>query len=221
MTMMRVFGLGLTAAFAGAGLLLYAGFGAFLPWREGAEAGRLAELAGVSDGTVIAEIGAGSGRFTEALARRVGERGWIYSTEISEENREVIRTRVQQAGLRNVAVVEAATDATNLPDGCCDVLLLRNVYHHISNPELFAASIASALRADGRLVLIDFEPGALWFHDGRPSDTAERRAGHGVSRRHVEREMASAGFTLEREIPEWSGPMWLMLFRSERVTLGR
>ena len=215
MTLMRVFGLGLIAAFAGAGLLLYAGFGAFLPWRERTEAARLADLAGVSDGAVVAEIGAGSGRFTEVLARRVGERGRIYSTEISDENREAIRRRVQQAGLRNVVVVEAATDATNLPDRCCDVLLLRNVYHHIRNPEVFAASVARTVRADGRLALIDFEPGALWFHAGRPDDAAERRAGHGVDRRHVEKEMASAGFTLEREIPEWNGPMWLMLFRLE------
>ena len=213
MTLMRVIGLGLTAAAAGGGLLLYAGFGAFLPWRERAEAARLAEVAGVSDGTVVAEIGAGSGLFTEMLARRVGERGRVYSTELSVENRHAIQARVEGAGLRNVAIVEAATDATNLADECCDVLLLRNVYHHIRNPEVFAASVAKAVRTDGRLVLIDFEPGALWFHGGRPDDTAERRPGHGVSRRHVEREMASAGFRLEREIPDWSGPMWLMVFR--------
>jgi ubiquinone/menaquinone biosynthesis C-methylase UbiE len=141
----------------------------------------------VSDGAFVAEIGAGSGRFTEMLAHRVGDRGRVYSTEISDENRQAIRARVEQAGLRNVSVVEAGSDATNLPDGCCDVLLLRNVYHHIQNPERFAASIACAVRADGRLVLIDFEPGALWFHGGRPGDTADRRAGHGVDRRHVER----------------------------------
>ena len=216
MTLMRVFGIGLTAAFAGAGLLIYGGFGAFLPWRERAEATRLAELAGVSGGTVVAEIGAGSGRFTEVLARRVGERGRIYSTEISEDNRRAILARVQEAGLQNVSVVEAAADATNLPDTCCDVLLLRNVYHHIRNPEVFAESIARATRADGRLVLIDFEPGALWFHGGRPAGAAERRAGHGVDRRQVEKEMAGAGFKLERDIPAWSGPMWLMMFRLQR-----
>jgi ubiquinone/menaquinone biosynthesis C-methylase UbiE len=213
MKLKRVFGIGVATVLASAGLLLYAGFGAFLPWRERAEAERLAAIAGVTDGTVVADIGAGSGRFTELLAGRVGERGRIYSTEISEENREIILTRVQKAGLRNVSVVEAASEATNLPDRCCDVLLLRNVYHHISNPEVFAASLARALRPDGRLVLIDFEPGAMWFVRGRPDGAAERRTGHGVSRQHVKKEMASAGFRLEREIPEWSGPMWLMLFQ--------
>jgi ubiquinone/menaquinone biosynthesis C-methylase UbiE len=213
MTLMRVFGLGLIAAFAGAGLLLYAGFGAFLPWRERAEAARLAELAGVTDGTIVADIGAGSGAFTELLARRVGERGRIYATEISEDNRQTILARAQRAGLRNVTVVEAASEATNLPDRCCDVLLLRNVYHHIASPELFAASLARAIRPDGRLVIIDFEPGAIWFVRGRPDGAAERRTGHGVSRQHTQGEMAGAGFTVERELQEWSGPMWLMMFR--------
>jgi SAM-dependent methyltransferase len=215
MTLMRAIGFGVAVVVGGGGLLLYVGFGAFLPWRERAEAARLAELAGVSDGTVVAEIGAGSGRFTEVLARRVGERGRVFSTEISEDNRRAIRARAEEAGLRNVTVIEAATDATNLPEGCCEVVLLRNVYHHIHNPEVFAASIAKALRPAGRLVLIDFEPGALWLHGGRPEDTAERRRGHGVDRRDARKEMSGAGFVLEREIADWSGPLWLMMFKRQ------
>jgi ubiquinone/menaquinone biosynthesis C-methylase UbiE len=213
MTLMRRWGLAAGVGLAAVAVLGYAAFGAFLPWREAREAERLADLAAVAAGTRVADVGAGTGRFTEVMARRVGARGLVYSTEISADNREAVRRRVEAAGLTNVTIVEAAEDATNLPDGCCEVVFLRNVYHHIGNPDAFAASLRRAVRDGGRLAVIDFEPGALWFVGGRPGGAAERRRGHGVDRSQVRDELTAVGFRLEREIAGWSGPLWLMLFR--------
>ena len=212
MTLRRMTGLVVVAGLAALAALAYTIIGAFLPWREAAEAERLADLAGITHGQTVAEIGAGSGRFTEAVARRVGPDGRVYSTEITAENRAAIRRRVEAAGLGNVSVVEAGADATNLPDGCCDVVFLRNVYHHIASPDAFAASLRRAVRPGGRLAVIDFEPGAFWFHGGRPEEASERRAGHGVSRAEVKAEITGAGFGLESEITDWSGPLWMIIF---------
>jgi SAM-dependent methyltransferase len=200
---------------AGATAVLYAGFGAFLPWREAAEAERLAALAGVRAGQTVAEIGAGGGRFTVAMATRVGEAGRVYSTELDEARRADIRTRADAAGLRNVTVVEGAPHRTNLPDGCCDVVFMRNVYHHVQDPEAFAASVRRAVRPNGRVVVMDFDPGSLWFHGGRPDGASDRRPGHGVSRAAAIAEFRAAGFRLEHEAPRWSQPMWLVMFRPE------
>ena len=104
------------------------------------------------------------------MARKVGPAGKVFSTELDPDRRRAIRDRVSAAGLQNVTVLEAAAGATNLPDACCDVVFLRNVYHHIQQPERFAASIARAVKPEGAIVVIDFEPGALWLHGGRPDD---------------------------------------------------
>jgi hypothetical protein len=40
----------------------------------------------------------------------------------------------------------------------CDALLMRDVYHHIMRPEVFDRSAVAALKAGGRLAVIDFEP---------------------------------------------------------------
>ena len=190
----------------------YVAFGAFLPWREAAETERLADIAGVHRGDTVAEIGAGTGRFSIAMAHAVGLAGKVYSTELNADRRRAIRDRVTAAGLRNVTVVEAAADATNLPDACCDVVFLRNVYHHIQEPERFAASVARAVKPGGIVIVIDFEPGALWLHGGRPDD-ASRRPGHGVSREDAIAEFRTAGFDVRRQVPRWSGPMWLIVFQ--------
>ena len=219
MTVLRVAGLvaaiGLTAAAAAA----YAAFGAFLPWREQAEVVRLAGVVNVRPGQTVAEIGAGTGRFTAAMARMVGNSGRVFSTELDAERRRQIAERVTSNGLRNVTVLEAAAAATNLPDACCDVVFLRNVYHHVQEPERFAASVARAIKPGGAAVVIDFEPGSLWLHGGSPDD-AIRRPGHGVSRQDAIREFRTAGFEPRQDIPDWSGPMWLVVFQRMPSTSG-
>jgi hypothetical protein len=59
---------------------------------------------------------------------------------------------------------------------------------------------------------MDFEPGALWFHGGRPAEASGRRPGHGIGRGDAIAELRAAGFEVEREVPRWAGPMWLVLF---------
>jgi SAM-dependent methyltransferase len=193
---------------------IYHPFGAFLPWREEQEAARIADVAGIGPGGVIAEIGAGSGRFSRAFARRVGPQGKVYSTELSADAVAALAASAEREGLRNVIEVKGERLDTRLPDRCCDVIVLRNVYHHVSEPAAFAQALGRAIRDRGRLVIVDFDAGALWFHGGAPEDAPSRRPGHGVDRQEVIRELAAAGFTLERDVPDWSGPMWMAVVRA-------
>jgi ubiquinone/menaquinone biosynthesis C-methylase UbiE len=213
--MIKVAGLVAATASIGGAFLYYA-FGAFLPWREDREALRLAEAAGVRAGQTVAEIGAGGGRFTVSLGERVGPAGRVYATELTQDALAGIAARASAAGLGNVVVVQGDRRETHLPDGCCDLVVLRNVYHHVTEPTPYARALRRAVRDGGRLAVIDFDTGALWLHGGRPDDTSARRAGHGVSRQDAIRELTAAGFQLEKEEASWSGPMWLLIFTAPR-----
>jgi ubiquinone/menaquinone biosynthesis C-methylase UbiE len=196
-------------ALAGAATTLYVSFGAFLPWREDAEAERLVATLGLTPGTHVAEIGAGAGRFTVALARAVGAGGRVYSTELNSARREAIAARTAAAGLSNVTVLEGAPAATNLPDACCAAIVMRSVYHHLADPAAFTASLARALSPRGLVAIIDFDPGMLWFHRTVPHGS--RRSGHGVTRVEAIAELTAAGFVVRQDVPDWSGPLWLVI----------
>jgi SAM-dependent methyltransferase len=213
MMVLKILGVVALSGLVLGGGFAYWAFGAFLPWREAEESRRLMDVAGIRPGQMVAEIGSGSGRFTVAVAERVGSSGRVYSTELNAENRAAVHERVRSAGLDNVTIVEAAPLRTNLPDACCDVVFMRNVYHHIGDPVMFANSLEQAVRPGGRLAVMDFEPGALWFHGGRPDGASERRPGHGVARAAAIAELTGAGFTVEQEIADWSGPMWMVVFK--------
>jgi precorrin-6B methylase 2 len=139
-----------------------------------AEVSRLTELLSLRQGMTVAEIGAGTGWFTVEVARRVGQSGRVYSTELSADRLNDIRQAVAEAELPNVAVLEAGERATNLPAECCDAIFMRRVYHHLSAPSAILTSIHEALRPGGRLLIIDFRPdGILGMATGMGADRAQ------------------------------------------------
>jgi precorrin-6B methylase 2 len=159
-----------------------------------AEVSRLAELLSLREGTTVADIGAGTGWLTVEVARRVGQSGRVYSTEISVEQLAGIRQAAAEAGLSNVIVLEAGERATGLPSECCDAIFMRRVYHHLSAPSAILASIHDALKPGGRLVIIDFRPDRL-------VGTLTRM---GVDQAEVIRAATSKGFEVVTA-DEWPG----------------
>jgi precorrin-6B methylase 2 len=184
--------------------------------QSAAEIERITKLIGLRPGMVVADIGAGAGRLTVALARLAGPSGRVYSTEIDSDRLADIRSAVEDAGLRNVVVIEGHASRTNLPEACCDALVLRNVYHHFREPERMAASLFASLRPGGRLLVIDFAPRRLGPARGsstesrgdRPAAGGTDRArgeAHGVAPEAVERELEGAGFEMLERIDDWPG----------------
>jgi len=66
---------------------------------------------------VVADVGAGSGYFTERFARRLGEGGLVYATDVQEEMLHRLRARVADARLANVVVVGRAVRRPEPPRG--------------------------------------------------------------------------------------------------------
>jgi ubiquinone/menaquinone biosynthesis C-methylase UbiE len=196
-------------------VLLVAACLPYLPLIHGTTADEVERLAAwleVQPGTRVADLGAGDGTFTVALARRVGSSGHVYATELDDEQLAHIRQAAAEAGLANVTVIKAAVPRTNLPEACCDALFSRTVYHHLTEPAAINADILRALRPGGRLVIIDFEPGGIMNWIGRP-ETANRHGGHGTPKETVVREVAAAGFQLLRGPEPWRGRTYAVLFR--------
>jgi SAM-dependent methyltransferase len=200
---------------AGAAILLgpVAAFHFLPPTLTGEEA-KLASVLELSPGQTVAEIGAGRGALSIALATRLQPGGTLFSTELDPKRRRQIRERAEREGVTNMVVVEAGETSTGLPDACCDAIFMRNVYHHIGDTALFNLSLRRAVRPGGRLAIIDFEPGAFWHLLRRPDSAAGVRTGHGVPTRAVVEELESAGFHVERIDCDWGGRLFMVLLRA-------
>jgi ubiquinone/menaquinone biosynthesis C-methylase UbiE len=161
---------------------------------DGREMSRLRQVLTLEAGKVVADVGAGKGELTFALSREVGSKGRVFSTEIDAERLRRLREAVAAAGLGNVTVVEGHGSKTGLPPECCDAIVLRRVYHHLTDPAGINASLLRSLRPGGVLAVVDFPPP---FFLGRGQ--------LGVPAMTVESEVADSGFELLRRIDDWPG----------------
>ena len=178
------------------------------------EVPRLVEVLSLEPGMTVADVGAGFGAWTMQFSRAVGPMGRVYATDIGAPQLAALREAVEQKQLANVIVVEGATEATNLPDGCCDAVLMRDAYHHLTQPDAMVRSLAAALKPGGRLAVIDFPPRP---DSNVPDGVLADREGHGVPPGIVEREVGVA-LVHVRTILNWApnsqpASLFLALFR--------
>jgi predicted methyltransferase len=152
---------------------------------------RLVATIGLRPGQTIADIGAGHGELTMALARELGPSGRVFATELDAASRDRIRQLTTDAGLQSVTVLAAGTSRTNLPVLCCDAVIIRYVYHHFSDPEGMNRSLFESVKRGGHLAIIDFPPrsGAT-----APAEKRAANESHGVDTTTVTRELTAAGF---------------------------
>jgi SAM-dependent methyltransferase len=174
------------------GLSTWRGFG----FRgNGPELPRLRHVLALKPGMSVADVGAGNGELTMALAGEIASSGRVYSTDIDPESLERVRAAVRAAGLSNVTVVHSLGDDTRLPANCCHAIVLRRVYHHLTDAAAIDASLLRALRPGGVLAVIDFPPllSGVW------------PLNHGVDASRVTEEVVASGFQLVQVIDEWPG----------------
>jgi predicted methyltransferase len=179
------------------------------------EVPRLVELLQLKPGMAVADVGAGFGAWTMAFAKVLGPSGRVYASDIGERQLATMRESAKSQGLTNVTVLEGAERSTNLPAGCCNAILIRDAYHHLTQPNDILKSMAAALKPGGHLAVIDFPPRA---NTEVPQGVPANRGGHGVPPDVVIREVTAAGFTSISVDKAWGtgnaqSPLFLLMFR--------
>ena len=150
----------------------------------------------LDEGAVVADLGCGTGQAVEALAPFVSR---VVGIDASAAMLRAAKKRL--AGHANVDLRLGALEALPVDDASLDAATLMLVLHHVADPALALAEVARALKAGGRLVVVDM----------LPHDREEYRAqmGHvrlGFPEADVERLLADAGFGAVRIVPLPSDP---------------
>ena len=132
-----------------------------IPWlerdtREAEERlGALLDALDLTPGMCVADIGAGSGRLTVPMARRVAP-GTAYANDIQPEMLAFLEARARTEGLANLKGILGDTADTMLPAGTVDLVLMVDAYHEFDHPWEMTRSIARALKPGGRVALVEY-----------------------------------------------------------------
>jgi ubiquinone/menaquinone biosynthesis C-methylase UbiE len=132
--------------------------------------------------STVADVGAGTGYFTVRLARRVAH---VHATDLQPEMLQLLGDRVAREHLTNVELHLATDHDAALPARCCDLILLVDVYHELSDPPAAMAGIRRALTDHGRLVFVEY----------RGEDPAVPiKPEHKMTLRQIRQELSQLGF---------------------------
>lgn len=104
-------------------------------------------------GMVVADIGAGVGYMSLRMAKRVSR---VYANDLQPDMLARLRQNAAKAGITNVVTVLGDVSDPKLPANTMDLVLLVDVYHEFSAPQVMLRKIRETLKPDGRLVLLEY-----------------------------------------------------------------
>ncbi|MGB1342646.1 MAG: class I SAM-dependent methyltransferase [Pseudomonadales bacterium] len=140
----------------------------------------------LSEDSVVADIGAGTGYFAFPVAQRI-PRGKLFAVDIQQEMLDLIQQRKITDGADNISLVLGTIKDVKLPPASVDLAFIVDAYHEFSHPYEMGRSIFRALKPGGQLILIEYRA-----EDG----SVPIKRLHKMTARQVDKEMRVLGFEL-------------------------
>lgn len=107
-------------------------------------------------GSVVADIGAGTGYYARRVADVVGPAGKVYAVDVQPEMIKMLQSVSKQRGYENITPVLGGVDDVKLPAASVDLAIMVDVYHELEFPYEVLASIARAVKPGGRVVFVEY-----------------------------------------------------------------
>ena len=117
---------------------------------------RAIDVLKIEKGSTVADLGAGSGYMTVKLSKKIGPQGKVYANDIQPAMLDLLNKRLAKAKISNVIAVLGTQDDPRLPIETLDLVLMVDVYHELSQPQLMLRHIRASLKPGGRLVLLEY-----------------------------------------------------------------
>src|SRR5581483_11862062 len=140
----------------------------------------------INQNSVVADIGAGTGYYTFKICNKVPN-GRVYAVEIQDDAVNYLKNKVGQLDIKNVTVIKGKEQSPDLPDNSIDLAMMVDVYHELLYPHEMLENIRKALKAGGKLLLIEYKA---------EDPKVEIRPLHKMSVKQATRELEANGFKL-------------------------
>jgi ubiquinone/menaquinone biosynthesis C-methylase UbiE len=160
-------------------------------------------------GTVIADLGAGTGVFAREFAKAVGPTGKVYAVDIDKELLDYVRDRAAKEKQTNIRTVLGKFEDPAIPARDVDIAFFHDVFHHIEKRQAYLKSLATYIKPGGLIALIEMDKNdPNGGHRGEPNML--------VDRPEVDKWMADAGFRPVKEHNDlFPGTKWFVIYQKK------
>lgn len=143
-------------------------------------------------GKKVADIGSGSGFFTDKFSKLVGNKGRVYALELKDEHIERLNDYITQTDKQNVTIIKGKEEVLELPEPV-DMMFMCSLYHIMygvisdSDRDTYLKSLVKYLKPNGELIIVD---------NGPVDDDTLPYHGPYISRDLIEYQLSFYGFEL-------------------------
>jgi SAM-dependent methyltransferase len=142
----------------------------------------------LTPGVNVGEVGAGTGFYALRIAKRIQPGGTYYANDLQPAMLTRLESKVAAQKVTNIKTILGTQTDPRLPAGTLDYVLMVDVYHELSQPQIILRNIAAALKPGGRLVLIEFR---------KEDPNLPIRPEHEMTVKDVETELSAEGYVLD------------------------
>ncbi|MGZ4000218.1 MAG: class I SAM-dependent methyltransferase [Mucilaginibacter sp.] len=143
----------------------------------------------IDQNSVVADIGAGTGYYTFKICEKV-QQGRVYAVEVQDDAVNYLKNKVGQLDIKNVTVIKGKEQSPGLPEHSIDLAMMVDVYHELLYPHEMLQNIRKALKANGKLLLIEYKA---------EDPKVEIKPLHKMSVKQVSKELSANGFHLVQD----------------------
>jgi arsenite methyltransferase len=112
-------------------------------------------VAELKAGEIVLDLGSGGGIDVLLSARRVGQGGFAFGLDMTDEMLELARRNAAEAGVSNVEFLKGQIEAIPLEEGSVDVVISNCVINLSTDKAVVFSEIARVLRPGGRMGVSD------------------------------------------------------------------
>jgi len=167
---------------------------------------RIMEIAGIEPGMTIGEVGAGYGRITLHLAKRIGESGKIYANDINKRVLDSLLIRCSYAGFKNVKIILGEENDPLFPQSSLDVVIFVWTFHWLEEPIEFMKNLSPSLKPKAKVILVEPDP-----------DRGPGGPENGISRELIKSVAKQSGFKLIHTYTDFPEDLIFVLKRKRKV----
>ncbi len=114
---------------------------------------------GLAAGAQVADLGSGSGFYSLALAREVGDSGKVFAVDVQKDLLTRLKTQANKEHLYNIEVIWGDLEklgGTKLKDQSVDDIVVSNILFQLTEKETFVSEARRIIKHGGRALIVDW-----------------------------------------------------------------
>ena len=115
---------------------------------------------GITPGMIVADVGAGSGEYSIALARATSPSGRVYAIDVQKDLLTRIKNLAVKEGVGSVEVIWGDIEkqgGASLSDNSVDVAVVANMFFQVEDKRAAAQEIVRIVKPQGKIAIVDWE----------------------------------------------------------------